>query len=155
LGRRRERAPRNQPGSGVVDHRHHEDRSRRPLAPRIGDGNERGRRLRCARGHRHGDGLPCRCVRSAAGAVLPGHRLRRARPRAIHAARAGDPRPRQGRSRRPWVPAGALLAGILADAFGIPTAIAAVAALTAASGLLVAVRMYETHRPASRSLAAG
>ena len=40
---------------------------------------------------------------------------------------------------------GALLAGLLADAFGIPTAIWAVAALTAASGLLVAVRMYETH----------
>ena len=40
---------------------------------------------------------------------------------------------------------GALLAGLLADAFGIPTAIWAVAALTAASGLVVAVRMYETH----------
>lgn len=44
---------------------------------------------------------------------------------------------------------GALLAGILADAYGITTAIWAVAALTAASGLIVAVRMYETHpRPA-------
>ena len=42
---------------------------------------------------------------------------------------------------------GALLAGIIADAFGIPAAIWAVAALTAASGLVVAVRMYET-RPA-------
>jgi MFS family permease len=40
---------------------------------------------------------------------------------------------------------GALLAGLLADAFGIPTAILVVAALTAASGLVVAVRMYETH----------
>ncbi|GGN67094.1 MFS transporter [Streptomyces albiflavescens] len=40
---------------------------------------------------------------------------------------------------------GALLAGILADAYGITTAIWAVAALTAASGLTVAVRMYETH----------
>ena len=40
---------------------------------------------------------------------------------------------------------GALLAGLLADAFGISTAIWAVAALTAASGLVVAVRMYETH----------
>ena len=36
---------------------------------------------------------------------------------------------------------GALLAGLLADAFGIPTAILAVAAVTAASGVLVAVRM--------------
>ncbi|MBT1002320.1 MFS transporter [Paenarthrobacter sp. DKR-5] len=36
---------------------------------------------------------------------------------------------------------GALLAGLVADAFGIPAAIAVVAALTAASGLLVAVRM--------------
>ena len=41
---------------------------------------------------------------------------------------------------------GAILAGIIADAFGIPTAIWTVAALTALSGLVVAVRMYETHR---------
>jgi MFS family permease len=40
---------------------------------------------------------------------------------------------------------GALVAGLLADAFGVPAAVWAVAALTAASGLLVAVRMYETH----------
>jgi MFS family permease len=42
--------------------------------------------------------------------------------------------------------AGALLAGVLADAYGIRAATAAVAALTAASGLLVWIRMYETHR---------
>ncbi len=42
--------------------------------------------------------------------------------------------------------AGALLAGILADASGIRTATAAIAALTAASGLLAWARMYETHR---------
>ncbi len=42
---------------------------------------------------------------------------------------------------------GALLAGILADAYGIRTATTVVAALTAASGLLAAIRMYETHRP--------
>ncbi|MEU4496386.1 MFS transporter [Streptomyces sp. NPDC023998] len=40
---------------------------------------------------------------------------------------------------------GALLAGTLADAYSLTTAIWAIAALTAASGLLVAVRMYETH----------
>jgi MFS family permease len=40
---------------------------------------------------------------------------------------------------------GALLAGIVADALGIRAAIWAVAALTAVSGLIVAVRMYETH----------
>ncbi len=39
---------------------------------------------------------------------------------------------------------GALLAGAIADAFGILAAIWAVATLTAASGLVVAVRMYET-----------
>jgi MFS family permease len=44
---------------------------------------------------------------------------------------------------------GAILAGVLADAFGVTTAIWAVALLTAASGLVVAVRMYETHRPAA------
>jgi MFS family permease len=40
---------------------------------------------------------------------------------------------------------GALLAGVLADLFGLPAAIWVVAALTAASGAVVAVRMYETH----------
>jgi len=39
---------------------------------------------------------------------------------------------------------GALLAGVLADAFGMATAIACIGALTAASGALVAVRMPET-----------
>ena len=39
---------------------------------------------------------------------------------------------------------GAVLAGVIADAFGILAAIWAVAALTAASGLVVAARMYET-----------
>ena len=43
---------------------------------------------------------------------------------------------------------GALLTGVLADAFGIRDAIWAVAALTAASGVLVAWRMYETHNVA-------
>lgn len=41
---------------------------------------------------------------------------------------------------------GALLAGIIADSFGLEAAIWAVAVLTALSGLVVAVRMYETHR---------
>jgi MFS family permease len=45
---------------------------------------------------------------------------------------------------------GAILAGVIADAAGITTAIYAVAALTAASGLVVAVRMYETHPPSTR-----
>jgi len=44
---------------------------------------------------------------------------------------------------------GALLAGVLADAVSVTAAIWAVAALTAASGLVVAVRMYETHPPAA------
>ncbi len=41
--------------------------------------------------------------------------------------------------------AGALLAGIVADALGVRAAVWTVAALTAVSGLVVAVRMYETH----------
>jgi MFS family permease len=40
---------------------------------------------------------------------------------------------------------GALLAGIVADALGVRAAVWVVAALTALSGLVVAVRMYETH----------
>jgi MFS family permease len=39
---------------------------------------------------------------------------------------------------------GALVAGVIADALGMPPAIAAVAALTAVSGLVVLVRMRET-----------
>jgi MFS family permease len=42
---------------------------------------------------------------------------------------------------------GALLAGLLADAFGIREAIWVTAVLTAVSGLVVALRMYETHPP--------
>jgi len=41
---------------------------------------------------------------------------------------------------------GALLTGLLADAFGVRQAIWAVAVLTAASGIVVALRMYETHQ---------
>ncbi len=41
--------------------------------------------------------------------------------------------------------AGALLAGVVADLLGIRAAVWVVAVLTAASGLVVAVRMYETH----------
>jgi len=39
---------------------------------------------------------------------------------------------------------GALVAGVIADALGMPAAIGAIAALTAASGLVVLVRMRET-----------
>ncbi|SNR74397.1 Predicted arabinose efflux permease, MFS family [Haloechinothrix alba] len=46
---------------------------------------------------------------------------------------------------------GAVLAGVLADAFGVATAIVVVAAVTAASGLDVAGRMYETRPPHARS----
>jgi MFS family permease len=42
---------------------------------------------------------------------------------------------------------GALLAGAVADLLGLAAAIWAVAALTAASGAVVVVRMRETHRP--------
>jgi hypothetical protein len=43
---------------------------------------------------------------------------------------------------------GALLSGVLAGVVSIEVAIHAVAALTAASGVVVIVRMYETHPPA-------
>ncbi len=45
---------------------------------------------------------------------------------------------------------GALLAGLVADAFGLPTAMWLVAAITFASGLVVAIRMTETRRPPPR-----
>jgi MFS family permease len=45
---------------------------------------------------------------------------------------------------------GALLAGLVADLAGLDAAIWVIAALTAASGILVAVRMYETHPSAAR-----
>ena len=46
---------------------------------------------------------------------------------------------------------GAILAGILADAFTPAAAIWTVAAITAASGLVVIGRMYETHPAARRA----
>jgi MFS family permease len=46
---------------------------------------------------------------------------------------------------------GALLAGMVADLAGLQAAVWVVAALTAASGLIVARRMYETHRPIGQS----
>jgi len=46
---------------------------------------------------------------------------------------------------------GALLAGITADLFGLRAAIWIIAAVTAASGLIVAVRMYETHPAVHRA----
>ena len=46
---------------------------------------------------------------------------------------------------------GALLAGVVADLISIPAAIYAVAALTAASGIVAGVRMYETHPGQPRS----
>ena len=49
---------------------------------------------------------------------------------------------------------GAVLAGVVADTFGILAAIWVVAALTAAAGLVVAVRMYET-RPVRQADAVG
>lgn len=47
---------------------------------------------------------------------------------------------------------GAILAGVVADLMGLTAAIGTVAAVTAASGLVVAVRMYETHRQHERSV---
>ena len=46
---------------------------------------------------------------------------------------------------------GALLAGIIADLVSLPAAIYTVAAITAASGVVVALRMYETHPRALRT----
>jgi MFS family permease len=46
---------------------------------------------------------------------------------------------------------GALVAGITADLLGLRAAIWLVAAITAASGLVVAVRMYETHHPGAQA----
>jgi hypothetical protein len=37
------------------------------------------------------------------------------------------------------------VAGVIADLYGVRSAVWVVAALTAASGLVVAIRMYETH----------
>ena len=48
---------------------------------------------------------------------------------------------------------GAILSGILADRYGIPTAIVVVAVLTAASGVVVAVRMRESRHASSRQQA--
>jgi MFS family permease len=46
---------------------------------------------------------------------------------------------------------GALVAGLVADAFGLTAALWAIAAVTAASGVVSALRMTETARPAPRA----
>jgi MFS family permease len=46
---------------------------------------------------------------------------------------------------------GALLAGVVADLAGLEAAVWVIAIITAASGLVVAMRMYETHRPIGQS----
>jgi MFS family permease len=50
---------------------------------------------------------------------------------------------------------GALVAGVIADAYGVRAAVWAVAALTATSALVVMVRMYETHHPSPDTLVPG
>jgi len=47
--------------------------------------------------------------------------------------------------------AGALLAGVLADLFGIPLAIGAVGLVTVASGIMVAIRLHESRAPSGAS----
>ena len=91
--------------------------------------------LRAARcGHR--DGLPT--LLAAVGDVA--HPLWRARAVGVY---------------RLWrdsgYAAGAIVGGITADLWGLRAAIWAAAAITVASGLAVAVRMYETHPIADRS----
>ena len=50
---------------------------------------------------------------------------------------------------------GALLAGVVADALGVTAAVWTVAALTAVSGVVVALRMYETlHHPPTNAVEA-
>jgi MFS family permease len=51
--------------------------------------------------------------------------------------------------------AGALLAGLVADALGVRAAVWVVAALTALSGLVVVFRMYETHHRAAATVPEG
>lgn len=50
---------------------------------------------------------------------------------------------------------GAILAGLVADALGLTAAVWAVAALTVISGLVVAIRMYETLPKPSRAVEEG
>jgi hypothetical protein len=88
-----------------------------------------GRRCGAAR-RRHRRGVPDAARRD----------LRRRPPRLASPRRRRLPAVARRRFRR-----GALLAGGIADLAGIRAAVWVVAALTAASGLLAAARMYETH----------
>jgi MFS family permease len=48
---------------------------------------------------------------------------------------------------------GAVVSGVVADLWGLRAAVWVVAAITAASGIVVAMRMYETHTPVRRGTA--
>src|SRR6266545_1542609 len=95
VGGRGQRAARHQPGADLVDHGDHEDRPGRPQAAGVGDGAQRGGRLRRRGRHGPGDRLHRPARRPAARAVLPRDRLRRARPWPVGAAGARNPRLRR------------------------------------------------------------
>jgi len=64
---------------------------------------------------------------------------------------AGPVRRRVSPVARRWLRARRLLAGVIADLLGLSAAIYTVAAITAISGLVVAIRMYETHPRGART----
>ena len=131
----RHRRPVGPIGPQVADRRRHVRPGRRP-----GDHGRRrlvrlvgGRRGAARRRHRHGLPDPARRDRRRRPPGLAG-------PRRRHLPALARRRLRRRRRSSP---------ASLADLYGVRAAIGAVAALTAASGLVVAVRMYETrHDPA-------
>ena len=124
----RHRRPVGPVGPQAPDHRgdaaagrcpcHHRDRE---LHGRVGSGIRPARRR-----HRHGLPHPPRDHRGCRPPVLAGPRVYRL-------------------WRDLGFAVGALLTGVLADTFGIREAVWVIAGLTAASGIVVALRMYETH----------
>ena len=79
----RQWAARHQSGTNLVDHGHHEDRSRRAEAARARDATQRVRRLRRRRGGGVRDRLGGGGVRAASCAVLSRRRIHRRRPVAL------------------------------------------------------------------------
>ena len=131
---------------------------RRTVGPDRPQMADRCRDARAGRGARTGRRRLCfRRMGGSRGAARRGHRdgvpdLARRRRRCRAPRLAGPVGRRLPAVARRGFAVGAVLAGVVADTFGILAAIWVVAALTAAAGLVVAVRMYETlSRPGAAS----
>ena len=94
----RQRAARREPGPDLVDDGDHEDRPRGTAACGLAMGLNEFAGYVAVAASALATGWIARALRTAAAAVLPGHRLRGGRPAAVDAGDTRDPAPREPRA---------------------------------------------------------